>query len=255
MAVALAALFVAPALAHTEPPTSEAFGVIKAPSFAQAKAQAFAWLNAVKADADTLRRAEEVWKPAADKSLLERTAETLLLGDADARDLIAKLRQRTGPAPAVVPELLKDESRPAYYRANLGLYFAKQLTDRRAHEEALEVLKATRPEQVIDPAAYYFFKAVCENKLLKKQEAIASIDRLLNSVADVPERYAVVAVLMKYDMQNWKDDDLGDIARRMEEIEGRLDNAKGGPKTQEKQDEVVKRLVAMIKKLEEECGA
>jgi archaellum component FlaC len=254
LSVFLAALVLvaAPGVAQADVPAGATFGTIKAPSFEQAKAQAFAWLKETGAGAETLRQAEALWDPATERSLLERTAETLMLGDADARKLIADLRRRTGPAPAVVPDVLTDATKSAFCKANLGLYFAKQLAERRVYEEALEVLKATRPEQVVDPAAYYFFKAVCENKLRKKQDATASIDRLLTTVSDVPERYTVVAALMKLEMANWKDNDLGDIARRMDEVEGRLDNAQGGPKTQDKQDEIVKRLAALIKELEDQ---
>ena len=42
---------------------------------------------------------------------------------------------------------------------------------------------------------------------------------VLEDVADAPERYKLVAMLMLYDMQTWQDKDLGEIARK-----NRLDN-------------------------------
>ncbi|MGE3807317.1 MAG: hypothetical protein AB7K24_21850, partial [Gemmataceae bacterium] len=69
-------------------------------------------------------------------------------------------------------------------------------------------------------------------------------------VADAPDRYRMVSLLMLYDMQTWKDKDLGAIARKMNVIKDRLDIARGGPKTQKLQKEVVLRLDELIKKLE-----
>ena len=59
-----------------------------------------------------------------------------------------------------------------------------------------------------------------------------------------------VATLMLLDMHTWQDKDLGDIARKMENIERRLDIARGGPETQRQQREVLNRLDELIKKLE-----
>ena len=55
---------------------------------------------------------------------------------------------------------------------------------------------------------------------------------------------------MLLDMQTWKDKDLSAIARKMENIERRLDLARGGPQTQKLQKEVVMRLDEIIKELE-----
>jgi hypothetical protein len=55
---------------------------------------------------------------------------------------------------------------------------------------------------------------------------------------------------MLLDMHTWKDKDLGDIARKMDNIERRLDIARGGPETRRQQREVLNRLDELIKKLE-----
>src|SRR6185436_2878127 len=59
-----------------------------------------------------------------------------------------------------------------------------------------------------------------------------------------------VATLMLLDMHTWKDKDLGDIAGKMDNIERRLDIARGGPETRRQQREVLNRLDEIIKKLE-----
>src|SRR5262249_47964865 len=144
--------------------------------------------------------------------------------------------------------------KPVFYRANLGLAYAKALTTRRGYEEALDVLKAVKVEQVVDPSAYLFNRAVAEHALELRTDANYSIIRLFDDVTDSPERYKTVAALMVYDMLGWQEKDLGSIARKMDNIERRLDMARGGPQTQEIQRKVVRRLDEMIKELENQAG-
>jgi hypothetical protein len=244
----------APAVARAETAPISVFGQIQGPSTEQAKKQTMDWLRAHKADAARLAQAESLWSSDSDRAILDRVAESFMLVCGDARRAVETARDRVGNVPGELPKTLFDEKCDVFFRANLSLYYAKQLAERRGHEEALVALKAYKAEQTVDPASYWFFRAVCENKLLLKKDASESIDTLLNKVANVPERYQVVAMLMKLDMQSWKDGDLAYIARRMEEIEGRLENARGGKKTQEKQKEVIDLLAKMIEELEKQCG-
>src|SRR5262249_10289831 len=154
------------------------------------------------------------------------------------------------PAPVKVPALLQDTKLPDFVRANLALAYARTLSGRRIHEEALDALKQFRPEQTVDPAAYLFHRAVCEHALLLQKEAGTRVTRLLTQAIDSPERYKTVGALMLLDMQAWKDKDLGAVARKMGNIERRLELARGGPQTQKLQREVVARLDELIKELE-----
>jgi hypothetical protein len=83
-----------------------------------------------------------------------------------------------------------------------------------------------------------------------KESADTSIDKLLVDVLDAPERYRMVAALMHFDMLTWQDKDLGWIARKMGNIQRRLDLKRGGRKTQKQQKEVLVRLDEMIKEIE-----
>ena len=107
-----------------------------------------------------------------------------------------------------------------------------------------------KPEQVVDPASYYFHKAVAEHAMGQKLEAGSSIARLLDDVTDAPERYQTVAALMIFDMLTWRDKDLAEIARKMDNIDRRLQEARGGNKTQEIEKDVIARLDEIIKKIE-----
>jgi tetratricopeptide (TPR) repeat protein len=231
------------------PKETSSFGTLRGPTLDAARSQALDWLKGVgKTDEATQKAFASVWD--SDAALLDKVAATLALGDADAAKLLADARDPDAPAPTAVPALLKDAKKPAFYRANLALAYGKALAGRKVYDEALEALKAAKPEQVIDPASYFFHKAVAEHALLLRDQADDSIVRLLDDVADAPERYKMVAALMHFDMQTWREKDLGWVARKMDVVKDRLDLTRGGKKTQKMQKEIAARLEEMIKELE-----
>jgi hypothetical protein len=188
-----------------------------------------------------------------DHTILERVAATLEAGDKDAARLLSLARNPQEPAPKTVDPVFKNEKANAFYRANLALAYARSLSNRRVHEEALEILKGINVNDVVDPAAYLFHRAVCEHAMLMKNEAKATIMTLIREAVDAPERYKTVAALMLLDMQAWKDKDLAAIARKMDNVERRLELARGGPTTQKMQKEIIARLDELIKELENQA--
>jgi len=224
------------------------FGALKAVETAEAKKQAETWLLSVKKDAATQAKFATIW--ASDRSVLDKVTATLILGDADAAKLLATAKDADAAAPTEIPAILKDAKKSAFYRNNLALAYAKALTSRKVYEEALEAFALVKVEDAIDPASYVFHKAVCEYELMLKDNADGSIDRLLVDVTDSPERYRMVAALMYFDMQTWQEKDLGWIARKMDNIQRRLDLKRGGKQTQKMQKEVLVRLDEMIKEIE-----
>ena len=227
------------------------FGTLDAVSAESVKTQAETWLKATgKMDGGMNDQFEAIWKQS-DRPVIDRLADTFGLGNADAAKLMTEARDTSAPAPTKVPDLLKDEKQSSFFRANFGLAYARALNNRRVHEEALDVLKMFNAEQVVDPAAYLFNRAVSEYSLLNKAEANRTIRRLLDEAGTFsPERFKAVALLMQLDMVAWKTKDLDDIARKMKDVERRLDLARGGPVTQQKQREILARLDEVIKKLE-----
>jgi hypothetical protein len=251
-ALALAALLAAGGPGHaidTKKPLG--FGTLDVASAETVKAQAQAWLKANgKTDAATTEKLEEIWKQS-ERPVLDRLADSFALGSAEAAKLMTEARDQQAPAPTKLPDVLKNDKLPEFFRANLGLAYARALNNRRVHEEALDVLKLFNPEQVVDPAAYLFNRAVSEYSLLMKDEANRTIRRLLDEAGTFsPERFKAVAMLMQLDMVAWKTKDLASISRKMKNVERRLDLARGGPETQEKQKDILARLDEAIKKLE-----
>jgi len=256
-AAALALLLVGSGVVQAEPekkPLKDlpSFSQLRAPDSDAARSQASAWLKGVgKTDAATQKAFDELW--ASDRPLLDKLSGTLALGDPAAAQLLQEARDPETPAPTSVPNLIKDQKLPLFFRANLGLAYAKALTGRKVYDEALEAFKSIKGEDVIDPAAYFFHRAVTEHALMMKNEADDSIDRLLLDVVDAPVRYRMVGVLMHYDMAAWQDKDLDWIARKMGVIKDRLDLTRGGPKTRAMQREVLVKLDEKIKELENQC--
>jgi hypothetical protein len=255
LAVAAVAVLVSSPTARAAEETKKAakedssFGALKSPDAAEARKQTDAWLASVgKTDAATRAKVNEVW--ASERPVLDKVAATLALGDDAAARLLADARDGSKAAPTEVPALLRDKARPAFYRANLALAYGKALTGRKVYEEGLEALLAVRAEDATDPAALLFHRAVCEYQLMLKDRAEATIDRLLVDVGDSPERYRTVGALMHLDMLTWQEKDLGWIARKMGNIQRRLDLKRGGQKTQKEQKEVLVRLDEMIKEKE-----
>jgi hypothetical protein len=233
------------------------FGTLRATAPDAARSQAEEWLKSVgKTNEATQKAVAALW--AGDRTLLDKVTETICLGSPDAKKLLDEARDPKSPAPTEVPALVKDRKLNPFFRANLALAYAKALSNRRIYEEALESLEGVKPEQVVDPATMLFHKAVAEHSLMKAQEASNTIVRLLDDVTDAPERYKMVAALMVFDMMTWKDKDLGAIARKMDNVERRLDLSRGGPKTQKIQKEIVARLDELIKEKENQgkgCGS
>jgi len=227
------------------------FGTLTSPSEAKVRLEAANWLKGQ----GTFDRAafDALWSNK-DKTILDRLSTTFELGDKDAAKALKEARNALSSAPTALPEVISDAKRPLFFRANLALAYARALTNRKVYEEALETLKQFKAEQTIDPASFLFHKAVAEHGLMLKKEANDSIVRLLDDVPSAPERYKVVAALMHFDMVSWQEKDLNAIARKMDNIQRRLDLARGGKKTQKIQKEVVARLDEIIKELENQEG-
>lgn len=250
--LATAAVLLTVALqAAAEPTKLYQFSTLKAPTAEAVQAQAMSWLKSRQADEATLAKAAAIWQ-SNERSTLDRLMDVIAIGWPEAGKLLAESRDSAQAAPTEMPAVLKDAKANAFVRSNLALAYARNLAGKRVYEEALEALKTATPETVCDPAAYYFHKAVAEHALTQKNQALQSISRLIDDVADAPERYRAVSVLMVLDMQRWKDEDkdLENIARLMDNIGRRLDLSRGGPKTQEMQKRALNRLDEVIKEIE-----
>ncbi len=248
--------FAADPTAKLPDPSLVTFGTLHTMPEADAKAKAEKWLTGL----GKLDRAkfDAIWT--SDMPTSEKAVASIVLGKPEAAAALADARDITKDAPTGVPAVIADEADP-FVKANLAAAYARALAGKRVYEEALLAVKGVKAEEVIDPSAFLFFKAVAEHSVAgyqkaRKVDAVASLTRLLDDATDTPDRYKMVATLMFFDLQNWSKDEkhLSNIGKLMDSSGRRLDLARGGQTTQDIQKRILFRLDEKIKQLENEAN-
>src|SRR5437870_545778 len=98
-----------------------AFGSLDAMSAGEAKIKLALWLKEVgKFDSSSESKLNAIWKDDS-RSILDRMADSLALGDATAAKLMIEARDPSAPAPIVLPEVFKNEKASVFFRANFAL--------------------------------------------------------------------------------------------------------------------------------------
>lgn len=129
-----------------------------------------------------------------------------------------------------------------------------KLTEAGDYEASEALLKDIKPDRATFPK-YAFYRAVNSFALNNKAEAHKWATHVWDSFDEVPTRYKNVAGQMLYDLENWKEGDLGDIGRDMRMSGDRLKNARGDQKTQVIQKTIVDKLDKLIKEQEDKANA
>lgn len=140
-----------------------------------------------------------------------------------------------------------------FTKVNFAVAYAKELYHLKRWEDIILLLSKVKADECVEPSNYFFLYGLAEFSIGRKAEANKVLDNLLEDVVTVPERYRVLAELMKKDMSEWKEDDLGWISRKMAVVRDRLDNGMGGKKTQRFQREILVKLDELIKKAENDA--
>lgn len=130
---------------------------------------------------------------------------------------------------------------------------AVKLSQKRNYEDSEKILSTIKPTEDIYNK-YIFYRMINCYCLGLKEEGIKHATAIEHSFIEVPIRYRDMAILLKADMETWisSPEDLDDISREMRKVGDRLESSKAGPKTQEIQKEIAKRLANIIKKLEDD---
>jgi hypothetical protein len=129
-----------------------------------------------------------------------------------------------------------------------------KLTEAGDYEASEALLKDIKPDRATFPK-YAFYRAVNSFALNNKTEAHKWATHVWDSFDEVPTRYKNTAGMMLYDLENWKEGDLGDIGRDMRMSGDRLKNARGDQKTQVIQKTIVDKLDRLIKEQEDKANA
>ncbi len=183
--------------------------------------------------------------------LLDRAAQTFGMVDPGAKQLL--YRCQFGSLIAPDAELAAIDKFEPFVATNLRAFVMRFDAQSGFFDEALAVSEKIDVSQLIDPASYFFFKAVAEHRLLKKKEGLATLKLLKSNTSDVPVRYSSLAELMEKDLEDLEEKSLNEVSRMMSDVERRLGQGRGGERVQKVEEEIVSRLDEIIKKLEEQA--
>ena len=123
------------------------------------------------------------------------------------------------------------------------------------YELALPVWKSIledHAETTFRTAEALFFKGMSESQLLKRKEAIASLDRFILDYEDAPERMQVAAWHELELLRAIEEGTLVDVQDRMDFSRRRLAIEETGKDTQEEQEKIVAMLEKLIEQAEQQ---
>jgi hypothetical protein len=245
--------FVAPASAQDDLDRRATWSI---PTTAEIKAKLDDYLATKKPDEDDRLKIEALWPdeamPLDGGELLDRLTASLAVVEPKAAEVVRAVRDNSILLTPPTFAGLTDESLPPLVRDNLRLLVGRWLAQRDLVDESLDVLKNVGTDDVADPATLLFYQAMGHHRLLKKDDCLAAVSKLLERRDDLPRRYLHLAKLMEADIKPLKEDSLDEIARMMDDIRRRLALARAGKVVRDEEDEVIKKLEKMIDDLEQQ---
>ena len=226
------------------------------PQVSDVKAQVVAWLQQNVADAALRAKALAIVNGIGDQAtgseLLDRLAETFAVVDPKVAQLVEICSHPRSRLVLPTFAWLTDSKTAPLVAANMRLYYGRWLVQGQWFEEALEQLGGLKTADVVAPAELLFYQGVTYHRMLNKEEGLKVINQLLDGAETSPRRYVAVAYLMQADLSSLEEETLDHIARRMEDVQRRLDLGRAGPKVRKVEDGVIESLDKMIKKIEDE---
>jgi hypothetical protein len=226
------------------------------PTAETVKGQVFDWIATQKLDELRTLEVEALWPegslPKPGREVLEQVAVTIGAVDPDAKSIVELCR---GGAPNLLPAepaLLAAADKAPFVLHNMRLYYACWLAQSSFYDEANQYLEGLEPGQVVDPGSLLFYQSVVAHRLLKKEDCLASLEKLLENEAVLPRRYLSVAKLMQADIAPLKVDSLDEVSRLMDDIRRRLGFGRAGTKVRDQEDDVIAKLDKMIEDLEKQ---
>lgn len=168
-------------------------------------------------------------------------------------------RSESGVSSSSHPELeaeldavLANGGIPDRLKADMQLWVCRSLVQNALYDEAIDRLEKLPLESVSDPGTLLFNLAVCQHHLLRKEDCLQTLQKLLERELDLPTRYAVTARLMEADIKPLEEDSLDEVSRIMNDVERRLTLGRTGKVVQDKQQAIVDKLDKSIDKFEQQ---
>jgi len=226
------------------------------PTTAEVKARLDDYLVTKTIDEATRLKIEALWPDDAQAldgiELLHRLTASLAVVEPKAAEVVTACRQNNVLLTAPKFAGLTDEALPPLVRDNLRLLVGHWMAQHDLVDESLEILKDLGSQNVADPATLLFYQAMGQHRLLKKDECLAAVSKLLERESELPRRYVTLARLMEADIKPLKEDSLDEIARLMDDIRRRLALARAGKVVRDEEDAVIAKLEKMIDELEQQ---
>ncbi len=226
------------------------------PTTADVKARLDNYLATKTLDDETRLKIEVLWPDEAQQldggELLDRLTASLALVEPKAAEVVRACRESSFLLTPPTFIGLTDEMLPSLVRDNLRLLVGRWLAQRDLVDESLDVLKNVGTDEVADPATLLFYQAMGHHRLLKKDECLTAVSKLLERHAELPRRYVTLARLMEADIKPLKEDSLDEIARMMDDIRRRLALSRAGKVVRDEEDAVIKKLDKMIDEMEQQ---
>ncbi len=228
------------------------------PAVSEVRDELFAWVEAQSGDASVVEAVEQLWTagttpgPVTADALLEVTARAAAVVDSRVAQLVEQCDRPAAGLPLPSVEVLDDESLPPLIRNNLRLLYGRWLVSERLYDEASDQLNALSIGDVVDPASLLFYQAVVYHRMLDQARGLEVIEKLLHGPENTPRRYLSIAGLMQVDLENLEDESLDHIARRMQDIQRRLDLGRADEQTREVEDGVIASLDKLIEEMEKQ---
>jgi tetratricopeptide (TPR) repeat protein len=150
------------------------------------------------------------------------------------------------------------ESADAYLAADASFYLARAYLLDERFEDALPLLADLQgkwADKTASGGEVLFLRGVAEAALLRHKEAIASLEKFLESYPAAPDRMRVGAFRQLEQLKLYQEGTLSDVHLRMDFSRRKLALEDTGSETRQQQDKIIDILAKLIKESEErECN-
>ena len=213
------------------------------------------WIAEQAKEELVVAKAEALWaiEPETNLELLNRFGMTVAIVHPELQPIVDSIDKRVKFIKSDHKKLFTNSSLPKFVKSNLCLLYGRALAQQELYDESLLILKDIRPSEVVDPATLLFYKGICYQRLLQKDEALETLNLLDENSESIPVRYRQLTQLMIRDLKPLKVDSLDEISRIMDDIQRRQKLFRSGTKVRKQEDDVISKLDKMIKKLEEQA--
>lgn len=226
------------------------------PTTAEVKARLDDYLAGKNLDEAAKLKIDALWpddaEPLEASELLDRLTSAVAVAEPKALEVVNACRYDIVPTVAPTFAAFDDKSLPPLVRDNLRLLVGRWLGQHDLVDESIELLAGISTEHVADPATLLFYQAMGQHRLLKKEECLATVAKLLEREAELPRRYVTLARLMEADIKPLKVDSLDEVARLMDDVRRRLALSRAGKVVRDEEEQVVNKLDKMIDEMEKQ---